>query len=971
MNAENRKSLNQSVFAAIYLIFALLIFPAFGLNEGLKYFNQENLLIAVKEAGARLSEISASLQFHQKEEEFWVGQFSEAFAGSDSPESFLLQVEAFCNSYDFPCDIIVFKDSGAHVADNFTDKVDDPDAWKNAGLYLGRVLGLPNSLQRMDDIDRLRPLLGKSFYTGVNVDNAGHSIGQFFHPTDFANDRFRFWFARKPGIIALVRVDRLAFQHRIGLRHFARKMKGSDARFAEFSRGQLIKTEFSAVEAKAAFSSLLRNPGDDFFQANKFLYTLVKLAKNDQVLLRVPVKVSFIPSGKLTVSVFMSLLFILLLLIRSRVLPDKIEDFSVFMQMFVLIGISTGIPLLILTFFAISYFHNKQSGMIQDKNRQMINFISEIDRNFDTEMARMNRYYYKSIENLKSSFNHDSPAPGLEKFGKELYRFALSSSLYFKGQVFDLRQKLLQHPAFAKIEAFPRKGKNKNNNSEAAVEVIARYHLECLNESAHKEASLEKTLLLEMFFQKPLNLIVHDFIKIEGIVSEIPWGSSVEITFMQPLKLLSESLYDSYLAITSGSDFVAHQFNQRILDRIIRNPFNFKTFVIGDRNLLLNEQRSVHYFPEIAALLSKISDFPYPEPILINYSGQPHIFVGLNSKRMRHFRYCLLYDLEPISAAIRQEARDLVSIALFALLLVFFMFLTLYLNLLWPVKRLHQAADALARRDSTFRLPVTGSDEFADMARIFNTGIGEFEELQIAGIVQKRLLPNKPLLVEGFSIFGKSLPMAFMGGDYFDCFKIDENRFVMLLGDVAGHGVGAAIIMAIAKAGVICAEAVADDPAEVLRGLHQIILGTKNRLQRKVMTFQYLLVDRRDNKMLYANAGACSPVIIDSGTGTIRVIDHPGAVLGGFKKNVYHNTELSIRPGQAIVFYTDGMVEARNETGTELGYDGLYEIFLKAYDSDAEKYYQNISQKFHEWLGSCNPGDDLTVVLAVCERNSA
>jgi len=361
----------------------------------------------------------------------------------------------------------------------------------------------------------------------------------------------------------------------------------------------------------------------------------------------------------------------------------------------------------------------------------------------------------------------------------------------------------------------------------------------------------------------------------------------------------------------------------------------------------------------------RVTEYPLPEPEIVEFQGQSQLFVGLQGNRAEKVRFCVLYPLAEIEKLIRQEAFDMLYLAFLAVALIVLMITILYFNLLKPVDRLHQAAMALENRDASFRLPHDGSDEFAEMAAIFNASMAEFEELRIASIVQARLLPAKPLTVEGYSIYGRSQPMIELGGDYFDYFSIDDAHFALLLGDVAGHGVGASLIMAMAKAGVICGRALHKDPAALMLRLHQIIFGIKTKVQRKVMTFQYLGVERASGRLTYANAGGCSPMIFDPATGKIQEISHAGAVLGGFKKNSYTNMTLQIEPGQAMIFYTDGFVEARNETGQELGYEGLFNLVAGCYHVDASEYYAEIMRAWQKWLGSAQPGDDLTMIVLV------
>ena len=88
-------------------------------------------------------------------------------------------------------------------------------------------------------------------------------------------------------------------------------------------------------------------------------------------------------------------------------------------------------------------------------------------------------------------------------------------------------------------------------------------------------------------------------------------------------------------------------------------------------------------------------------------------------------------------------------------------------------------------------------------------------------------------------------------------------------------------------------------------------------------------------------------------------------VLGGFKKSKFSNIDLNIASGQALVFYTDGIIETMSPDGREIGYEGFKQILLECYDADARKYYDNIYSRYIKWLGSNQPQDDLTLIILV------
>ena len=137
------------------------------------------------------------------------------------------------------------------------------------------------------------------------------------------------------------------------------------------------------------------------------------------------------------------------------------------------------------------------------------------------------------------------------------------------------------------------------------------------------------------------------------------------------------------------------------------------------------------------------------------------------------------------------------------------------------------------------------------------------------------------------------------------------------------------------------------------------------------MTFQYLYVDGVSGVATYANAGACSPMIIRKKSGVVEELTLAGAALGAFKKANFSQIEIRFEPGDAIVFYTDGIVEARNQQGEEIGYERLRQIFLESWDGDAGKFYDNVYRAYIQHLGAEGAQDDLTMVFLVFnpERN--
>ncbi len=953
----------RSIFAQLYLIFTLLVVPAIGIYEGLRYFAANKRSQEISLAARDLIKASNELKLHADESTFWVYRLSSFFADSASPASFSNSLQGFVRKYDVPLEYAVYTPGGEIVSNNFTGDDRFLEMVNGAGLNLKSAIATDMSAEYYEAVDKLKPVFGRNFFIPAFVQGDA-CVANVLYQSDFQRDLFRCWVARNPLLMVLVRMPTSILQQNTGLRSFFDTVSAGNISFERLVESRLHSNPgYYSIVSRAAFNRLKTSAGLEFVEIDNSLFSRVQISDNDWVLVSCKLHRNGDSHGKLVVAGLLLLLFLLILLLRAGCFPKRFENLPLLLQICVLMAISAGIPLAILGSVAIDYFTGKKVALIRERSRQMEQFIQQIDRNVELEHARYARLIRQAARSLVEVYDEKLPRrqiiQHLKKNLTEIHSNAhiLGTDIAYEKQANG--KNACSHVSYRIVAS------DMHPSDQEVLGVIGRQYLAVLNLIPPEDIPVDKAYMLELVFQKPFNMIIHDLLAVEGTMAEAGWGIQRLALFAEAFKIMTPEFFDHFIVVSIASYDLQEGYIMRHLHGAMRNPWGFSFFAARERNLL-NEQKALDLFPEISRLFMRVSDYPMPEPEIVDYQGEKHLFVGLRGNAARDISFCVLFPLAKIDDEIMAEARELLYPAILGVVLVLLMILILYLNLLLPVNRLHQAAQALKERDSTFRLPESQGDEFAEMAAIFNASIGEFEELKIASIVQARLLPSRPFNAKGFSIYGRSQPMIDLGGDYFDYFPVDDDHFALLLGDVAGHGVGASLIMAMAKAGVICGSKVYKDPAAVLSSLHQIVFAIKNRVQRKVMTFQYLLANSSDKRLTYSNAGGCSPVIIDPGAGTVCELKHNGPVLGGFKKTSYVNLELSIKPGQAIVLYTDGMVESRNEKGEELGYNGLYELFLAGFDKDAATYYQNVMNSYQKWLGNAVPGDDVTLIFMVC-----
>ncbi len=235
------------------------------------------------------------------------------------------------------------------------------------------------------------------------------------------------------------------------------------------------------------------------------------------------------------------------------------------------------------------------------------------------------------------------------------------------------------------------------------------------------------------------------------------------------------------------------------------------------------------------------------------------------------------------------------------------------------------------------------------------------QELAVGTAVQESLLPEGKFASARIRLFAKSLFMTKMGGDYFDYFESEPGRIGIIFGDVAGHGIPAAVIMAMAKAVVASTSICFKTPAETLIQANQVLLHLKEKKLRRMMTCQCLDINSDSGEFSLANAGHCYPVHIKQDGGIVEFIEANGLPLGNKLRNPYETVNGRLSPGDVLVLYTDGIIEATNQDGEMFDYHRFIELLKKSFNKDLESFWQKIIEGNRQW--AVRQDDDLTFML--------
>ena len=511
---------------------------------------------------------------------------------------------------------------------------------------------------------------------------------------------------------------------------------------------------------------------------------------------------------------------------------------------------------------------------------------------------------------------------------------------------------------------------DKSNDSQNAqvANIIGKRIMSELNGVARSNKEADRLeLLFESLMQKSFAEITHGFIKAMGGLTPWGFGQNLNLALLNFMSANRDEQIDFMALMIWNSQSVQLEYLQKTIDEINRNPMGLRVIVCNQ----LDKKFYPHYYevPEaLQSYFSRLTDQPTEEIEILQMDGQEYMVLGFNGKHLSRYRILGLYPLERLDRMIAGQRVDLFLFALFCLILAAWLAQILSRSFLNPLNSLQSAALAVEKRNFRHRIGDMGKDEFGEAAAIFDEVMGGLEELEVAKVVQESLFPQSALHKGGFRVYGKSLAMAELGGDYFDYFAVDDNSMAALLGDVAGHGVGAALIMAMAKAGIVKSREQLKSPVKLLERLHELIYGSKTRKQKKIMTFQYLMADCLTGTAIYANAGGCSPIFCSNGR--VEEITLAGAALGAFKKANFQEREIVFKPGDMLVLYTDGIIETRNREGVELGYTNFARLVQESAGSDPEEVYNRICVGYYRHIAGQEAQDDLTLVVICYSRDS-
>jgi sigma-B regulation protein RsbU (phosphoserine phosphatase) len=235
-------------------------------------------------------------------------------------------------------------------------------------------------------------------------------------------------------------------------------------------------------------------------------------------------------------------------------------------------------------------------------------------------------------------------------------------------------------------------------------------------------------------------------------------------------------------------------------------------------------------------------------------------------------------------------------------------------------------------------------------------------EFEAAREIQQRLLPTALTSVGGIEVSGSCQSAAAVGGDYFDILRLSDCQLALCIGDVAGKGMPATLLMANLQAAVKAFAAQSVSPQELCRKVNGVM--SSNTATGKFISFFYGLVDTESRKVVYTNAGHNAPVLLRQ-DGTCLPLKEGGAVLGVFPEWEYQQGVMQLNSGDRLVLFTDGVTEATSAACEEFGEERLIAQALINRGLRAASLQKLLMQAVTEF--SAHFQDDATLMVMAVE----
>jgi serine phosphatase RsbU (regulator of sigma subunit) len=333
-------------------------------------------------------------------------------------------------------------------------------------------------------------------------------------------------------------------------------------------------------------------------------------------------------------------------------------------------------------------------------------------------------------------------------------------------------------------------------------------------------------------------------------------------------------------------------------------------------------------------------------------------------------------DVRSVQTAVRQRMRFFFLLKILAAILLGFFISG---GVTRQVRELMKGVQHFGKGDLDHKVAVKGSDELAQFASVFNSmsenlklHIEELKrttaekerlvrEIEIAQEIQRSLLPDSYPKMAGIDIAAMTLPARMVGGDFYDFIPIDKNIWGLAIADVSGKGIPSALFMALSRALMRASATVTTSPDKAINHANNLIC--QDSKANMFVTLFYAVLDAETKTFKYANAGHNPPLLVSAASNDIVLLKAQTMPLGINQDIEATTKEFTLKPGDLVVLYTDGVTEAINEKREQFDVERLGEIVKDNRHLSADQLMHRIEDDLKKFVGKQPQFDDITIMI--------
>ncbi|MBU5637302.1 SpoIIE family protein phosphatase [Geomonas sp. Red69] len=249
--------------------------------------------------------------------------------------------------------------------------------------------------------------------------------------------------------------------------------------------------------------------------------------------------------------------------------------------------------------------------------------------------------------------------------------------------------------------------------------------------------------------------------------------------------------------------------------------------------------------------------------------------------------------------------------------------------------------------------------KLAEQALLQNTSM--HKEMEIARQIQLSLLPAAPPLLTGIDCAGRCVPASHIGGDYYDILLHGE-RLDLVIADVSGHSVGAALIMVETRSVLRAQMPALDGPAQVVAALNEILHDDLSRAELFI-TMSYLSYHRTSGRLRYSNAGHPPPLLYRPAEERFFALDAEGLILGVQRRVAFDEPVIQVEKGDLLLMYTDGITETQSHSGELFGVQRLKGVLAREHRKPSAAIIDAVLDALRAFTGHTTFDDDISMLL--------